>query len=139
MSPHASTTSTLLTRRAFSPRQHNHNLITTFGIGALIGIRRVIAAADSSQEPIIGYMLSVESSDDAFFRMTVNEVPRTTTSFERRICSIWANISALEFMIADSCSNLPSSIASLTVFLISRQSTMVPHRWPCRRLLKSSS
>jgi hypothetical protein len=91
------------------------NIITTVGIGALIGLQRAISESDPGLEPIIGSILPVESRHDAFFRMTANEIPNPTT-FETRISGIWAYNLALDFTVAGSCSNLPSSITSLPIF-----------------------
>ncbi|EXJ77873.1 hypothetical protein A1O3_09032 [Capronia epimyces CBS 606.96] len=91
------------------------NIITTVGIGALIGLQRVLADTDPGLEPIVGSILPVESRHDAFFRMTAHEIPNPTT-FETRISGAWAYNLALDFTVGGSCSNLPPSITSLPIF-----------------------
>lgn len=91
------------------------NIITTIGIGALVGLQSALALSDPTIEATIGSILPVESRHDAFFRITANEIPNPTT-FETPISGIWAYNLALDFVIAGSCSNLPQSITSLPVF-----------------------
>ncbi|KEF63377.1 uncharacterized protein A1O9_01354 [Exophiala aquamarina CBS 119918] len=91
------------------------NIITTVGIGALVGLQSALALSDPTIEATIGYILPVESRHDAFFRITANEIPNPTT-FETPISGIWAYNLALDFVMAGSCSNLPQAVASLPVF-----------------------
>jgi len=91
------------------------NIITTVGIGALIGLQNALSQSDPLVEATIGSILPVESRHDAFFRITANEIPNPTT-FETPISGIWAYNLALDFVIAGSCPNLPQSITSLPVF-----------------------
>jgi hypothetical protein len=91
------------------------NIITTVGIGALVGLQSALSLSDPAIEATIGTILPVESRHDAFFRITANEIPNPTT-FETPISGIWAYNLALDFVIGGSCSNLPQSITSLPVF-----------------------
>ncbi|OAG36044.1 hypothetical protein AYO21_09762 [Fonsecaea monophora] len=91
------------------------NIITTVGIGALIALADGLSTTDPGLEATVASILPVESRHDAFFRMTANEIPNPTT-FETPISAIWAYNLALDFIVGNSCHNLPSSITSLPVF-----------------------
>ena len=91
------------------------NIITSVGIGALIDLEANVAPTDPGVIPAVGSIVPVESRHDAFFRLTANEHPNPT-AFETRISGAWAYNLALDFVVADSCTNLPSFITSLPVF-----------------------
>ncbi|KAK7890028.1 hypothetical protein LTR67_008493 [Exophiala xenobiotica] len=91
------------------------NIITSVGIGALIGLQSALSTTDPGLEATIGSILPVESRHDAFFRLTAGEIPNPTT-FETPISGIWAYNLALDFVVGGSCQNLPQSISSLPVF-----------------------
>jgi Ferritin-like domain len=91
------------------------NIITSVGIGALIDLEANVAPTDPGVIPAVGSIVPVESRHDAFFRLTANEHPNPT-AFETRISGTWAYNLALDFIVADSCTNLPVSISSLPVF-----------------------
>ncbi|KAJ9643264.1 hypothetical protein H2204_002160 [Knufia peltigerae] len=91
------------------------NIITSVGIGALIGLQSALSTTDPGIEATVGSILPVESRHDAFFRITAGEIPNPTT-FETPISGIWAYNLALDFVVGGSCKNLPQSITSLPVF-----------------------
>ena len=91
------------------------NIITSVGIGALIDLEANVAPTDPGVIPAVGSIVPVESRHDAFFRLTANEHPNPT-AFETRISGTWAYNLALDFVVANSCTNLPSFITSLPVF-----------------------
>jgi len=91
------------------------NIITTVGIGALIGLQDSLSTTDPELMATVGSILPVESRHDAFFRMTAGEIPNPTV-FETEISGAWAYNLGLDFTVAGSCPNLPSSITSLPVF-----------------------
>lgn len=91
------------------------NIITSVGIGALIDFEASLATTDPGVVPAVGSIVPVEARHDAFFRLTANEHPNPT-AFETRISAQWAYNLALDFVVADSCTNLPSFITSLPVF-----------------------
>ena len=91
------------------------NIITSVGIGALIDLESNLAPTDPGVVPTVGSIAPVESRHDAFFRLTANEAPNPT-AFETRISGPWAYNLALDFVVAGSCTNLPSFITSLPVY-----------------------
>jgi hypothetical protein len=91
------------------------NIITSVGIGALIDLEANVAPTDPGVIPAVGSIVPVESRHDAFFRLTANEHPNPT-AFETRISGTWAYNLALDFVVANSCTDLPSFITSLPVF-----------------------
>ena len=93
------------------------NIITTVGIGALIGLADGVSGTDPGLEATVASIIPVESRHDAFFRLTASEVPNPTT-FETKISGAWAFNLALDFVIPGSCPNLQqiSFLQSLPIF-----------------------
>ena len=91
------------------------NIITTVGISALIALADGISASDPALEATIASIIPVESRHDAFFRLSAGEVPNPTT-FETKISPQWAFNLALDFIIPNTCNNLPSSLTSLPIY-----------------------
>jgi len=91
------------------------NIITSVGISALIALADGVSTTDPALEATIASIIPVESRHDAFFRLTANELPNPTT-FETKISPLWAFNLALDFIIPNSCTNLPQSITSLHIY-----------------------
>ncbi|KAJ9615234.1 hypothetical protein H2200_001308 [Cladophialophora chaetospira] len=91
------------------------SIITNVGIGALIDLEAGLSTTDAGLEATVGSILPVESRHDAFFRIYAKEVPNPTT-FETRISALWAFNLALDFIVPNSCKNLPPSITGLQIF-----------------------
>jgi hypothetical protein len=91
------------------------NIITSVGISALVALADGVSASDPALEATIASIIPVESRHDAFFRVNAGEVPNPTT-FETKISPEWAFNLALDFIVANSCKNLPQSLTSLPVY-----------------------
>jgi len=91
------------------------NIITSVGISALVGLADGVSTSDPQLEATIASIIPVESRHDAFFRLTAGEVPNPTT-FETKISAVWAFNLALDFIIPNTCSNLPQFFSSIPIF-----------------------
>jgi hypothetical protein len=93
------------------------HVITSFGIGATIGLTERLAIMDPVLVRTVSSLLTVESRHDAFFRWIWGEV-LNPAPFGTGISDIWAYNLALSFVVPGSCPiELPLPILPrLTVF-----------------------
>jgi hypothetical protein len=78
------------------------DVITSVGIGAIIGLTERLAVMDPVLVRTVSSTLTVESRHDAFFRSIRGEVPNPAP-FDTGISDIWAYNLALSFIVPGSC------------------------------------
>lgn len=78
------------------------DIITSIGIGAIIGLADRISSSDPLLIKSTSSIVTVESRHDAFFRQMDGEVPNPSP-FDTGITRVWAYNLALPFVVPGSC------------------------------------
>ena len=78
------------------------DIITSVGIGAIIGLADRISSSDPLLIKSTSSIITVESRHDAFFRQIGGEVPNPSP-FDTGISGVWAYNLALPFVVPGSC------------------------------------
>ncbi|KAF8856257.1 hypothetical protein BDZ45DRAFT_545157, partial [Acephala macrosclerotiorum] len=78
------------------------DIITSVGIGAIIGLAEHLAVTDPLLLKSVSSILTVESRQDAFFRQAEGLVPNPAP-FDTGISDIWAYNLAYSFVVPGSC------------------------------------
>lgn len=78
------------------------DIITSIGIGAIIGLADRISSSDPLLIKSTSSIVTVESRHDAFFRQMDGEVPNPSP-FDTGITGVWAYNLALPFVVPGSC------------------------------------